>query len=252
MAGATTSCSTEKSFQEAPLREVRHQEEGIFELRFAWTGPLPRPGQFFLVRPTRTSVLLGRPLSVYGATDTVDFLVARRGRGSAELADLRPGQTAELSGPLGNSWPIPPPTGKIALVGGGIGIAPLVFLADSLSPSAYDFYAGFRARPFGLQTLRAANLVIATEDGSVGHSGRIPAFLDTSGYTAVYACGPEAMLRAVSALCALSGTPCFLSLERRMACGVGACLGCTVRTTSGNRRCCVDGPVFAAQEVLFD
>jgi NAD(P)H-flavin reductase len=96
----------------------------------------------------------------------------------------------------------------------------------------------------------ARNLVVATEDGSVGQKGLIPDLLDPAQYGAVYTCGPEPMLRVVAASCAAAGTPCFVSLERHMACGVGACLGCTVKTASGNRRCCADGPVFRAGEVF--
>jgi NAD(P)H-flavin reductase len=99
---------------------------------------------------------------------------------------------------------------------------------------------------------RARERVIATEDGTMGHTGRIPEFLDPSGYAAVYACGPEPMLRAVAVSAKQAGVPCFVSLERHMACGVGACLGCTVRTARGNRRCCADGPIFNAEEVFFD
>jgi NAD(P)H-flavin reductase len=94
--------------------------------------------------------------------------------------------------------------------------------------------------------------VVATEDGCEGCTGRIPDYLEGADYSAVYACGPEAMLRAVAKSCENAGTPCWLSLERRMACGVGACLGCTVATKAGNRRCCADGPIFSSQEVIFD
>jgi len=252
-------CSTEKAFREAPLIGADDWGGGIFELRLAWTGPAPLPGQFFMLRAPRSPVLLGRPISVFGWTAApgssggeLRFLVARRGAGTADLAALRPGDTAELTGPLGNTWPDPPPEGTVALVGGGIGLAPLAFLADRLDASRFDFYAGFRSRPYGLDDLKARRRIIAAEDGSADHQGRITDFLDPSSYAAVYACGPEAMLRTVAAACGAAGKPCYLSLERRMACGVGACLGCTVRTSAGNRRCCVDGPIFAASEVLFD
>jgi NAD(P)H-flavin reductase len=94
-------------------------------------------------------------------------------------------------------------------------------------------------------------MVIATEDGTAGRKGRIPDMLDPAKYAAVYACGPEPMLRAVGVSAKQAGVPCFISLERHMACGVGACLGCTVETTRGNRRCCADGPIFNAEELGF-
>ncbi|MCL2381526.1 MAG: dihydroorotate dehydrogenase electron transfer subunit [Treponema sp.] len=252
---------------------------GIASIEFLWPGPPPRAGQFFLVKPRRTGVFLGRPISVSGwkpgqTADggTVRFLVARQGQGSRELADLKPGEEAELIGPLGNYWAAaeifagsPESLPPIALIGGGVGIAPLLAFAGELTDSAqgsvspkrvlFDFYAGFRSAPFGLETLNPPNarsLVIATEDGCEGAKGRVTEFFAPSGYGGVFACGPEPMLRAIRDACAASTVPCFISVERHMACGVGACLGCTVKTTGGNQRCCVEGPIFDAGEVCFD
>jgi NAD(P)H-flavin reductase len=254
------------------LRANTPVNDAIFRLEFAWPGPAPRAGQFFLIRPCRTSVLLGRPISVFGwdgPSALLRFLIAKRGRGTGELAALGAGEKAELIGPLGNAWAdaalqgtsapggIRPPQGTAArllpaLISGGIGVAPLAALGAELEPGAFDFYAGFRTGAFGLEGLRPRSLCIATEDGSAGLRGRIPDFLEPAKYAAVYACGPGAMLKAVAESCKKAGVPCFVSLERRMACGVGACLGCTVRTAGGNRRCCADGPVFPAEELLFD
>jgi NAD(P)H-flavin reductase len=212
------------------------------------------------------------------------------------------GEIAELSGPLGNAWgdfagPVfgairssaaPIAERKpIALIGGGIGVAPLAAFAAELAeddaeevlaqqvlsePVLFDFYAGFRTNfknteerfdILGPGALYAQNLIIATEDGSRSKNGgeskkgRIPDFLDPAKYAAVFACGPEPMLKAVAKKCKQTGTPCFISMERRMACGVGACLGCAIKTTAGNgepkvRHCCADGPIFNAEEVIFD
>jgi NAD(P)H-flavin reductase len=210
----------------------------------------------------------------------------------------RPGDRAELSGPLGNSWaaaaaavhatasaPGPSPAAAVhataavavpaaaaiaaadaaaaiadvavpaaALVGGGVGVAPLACYARELSAGGgvYDFYAGFRGGSYGLEGVGARSLVIASEDGSEGRTGRIPDFFSPEGYGAVFVCGPEALMRIVAAACAAAHTPCYVSLERRMACGAGACLGCTVVTRRGNRRCCADGPVFNAEDVYFE
>jgi NAD(P)H-flavin reductase len=197
----------------------------------------------------------------------VRFLIARRNRGTEELAAMRPGETAELTGPLGNAWGdfFPAIPGgekkKTALIGGGIGIAPLLALSAELPRFSFDFYAGFKTRLgggeeehglLGPALLNAKETIIAAEDGDEGRKGRIPDFLDPSLYQAVYACGPEPMLKAVTASCGLAGTPCFISMEKHMACGVGACLGCTVRTINGNRRCCAGGPIFRAGEIFFD
>jgi NAD(P)H-flavin reductase len=194
-------------------------------------------------------------------------MIALRGKGTAELAGLGCGGRAELTGPLGNAWtdllPAEKGGGATALVGGGIGIAPLLALALELrdAGAGFDFYAGFKTltsnpndREYGelFGPLFPGEIILATEDGSRGNTGRIPSFLDPGTYRTVCACGPEPMLKAVTDVCAAAAVPCFISLERRMACGAGACLGCTVRTTRGNRRCCADGPVFPAAEILFD
>jgi NAD(P)H-flavin reductase len=249
----------------------------MFRLDIAWSGPPPRAGQFFLLRPERTGCFLGRPVSValvepHGAariSGSIRFIIAVRGKGTAELAGLRSGDKAELTGPLGNAWadflPVEKGAGKTALIGGGAGIAPLLALASELrdAGAGFDFYAGFKSMSpepddteygdfFSHPFFEAGNIVLATEDGGRGNTGLIPDFLDPGSYRAVCACGPEPMLKAVRAKCAAAGVPCFISMERRMACGAGACLGCTVKTAGGNKRCCADGPVFPATEILFD
>jgi NAD(P)H-flavin reductase len=252
---------------------------GVFRLECTWRGNAPRAGQFFMLKPKRSAVFLGRPVSVAaltpapsGQTDgysVLAFLIVRRGQGTEELADMRAGEELYLTGPLGNAWQdVLPKRGKIALAGGGIGIAPLTALLAEVRRSGaqtgpeyrFDFYAGFRTafkairEQAGLSEpdfLGAETVIIATEDGSEGKKGRVPVFLDPSPYSAVCACGPEPMLAAIAASCRAAGIPCYLSLERRMACGVGACLGCTVETVRGNKRCCADGPIFPAEELLF-
>ena len=237
----------------------------IFRLDFIWQGNA-QAGQFFMVKPKRSAVFLGRPISMaLRENDTVKFLIARRGRGSLELASMRPGEEAELIGPLGNAWadflPVEKNGKPIALIGGGIGIAPLHALLCEDSGFKFDLYAGFRTgfknmdeqqSLFGAASSKAENIILSTEDGKTGKKGLIPDYLEPEKYAAVCACGPEPMLKAVAARCSVFGVPCFVSLERRMACGVGACLGCTVQTVNGNRRCCADGPIFNADEVIFD
>jgi NAD(P)H-flavin reductase len=262
----------------------------IFRLDLAWPGPEPKAGQFFLIKPKRSGVFLARPVSVafrqkaiedtpknrrrlrgksgnhvtYMITDSICFLIARRGPGTAELAEMKPGEEVELTGPLGNCWEEFLPkknTGKpIALIGGGIGVAPLEWLPEEFTKYQFDFYAGFRTgfknleERYGLlgSGLHLHNLIIATEDGKEGMKGRIPDFLDPAKYAAVFACGPAPMLRSVAARCEEARVPCYISMEKHMACGVGACLGCPVKTKSGNKRCCADGPIFPAEEVIFE
>ncbi|MDR2135366.1 MAG: dihydroorotate dehydrogenase electron transfer subunit [Treponema sp.] len=246
----------------------------VFRLDFEWPGPAPAAGQFFMIRAQRGSPFLPRPISVYrwdGVSRRLSFLVLKKGRGTGELGQLRAGEGAALTGPLGNRWKdflpqaIPrgetgdgdtPPGeavlgGAPALVGGGIGIAPLAALGDELG-GGFDLYAGFRSASFGLESLRdrAASLLVASEDGSEGRRGRIPDFAEYRGRPCVFACGPLPMLRAVAEQCRIAGVPCYVSMERSMACGVGACLGCTVKTAAGNRRCCADGPIFPAADIF--
>ena len=191
----------------------------------------------------------------------LSFIVIRRGQGSREIMDMRPGEEAVLIGPLGNSWAemeISPDssgnkrTGPIALIAGGTGIAPLLAFTQELGEATYDFYAGFRTGSYGLEKIKPKSLIISTEDGSQGLKGRITDFFTPSGYSAVYACGPEPMLKAAGDACIAGDIPCFISMERNMACGVGACLGCTLKTTKGLKHCCSDGPIFKAEEVCFD
>ncbi len=262
-----TRCSHDRAFLPGTIiaNPIIHRAKGegaVSVLQVSWDGPTSRPGQFFMVRLVRSGVLLGRPISVLDHRKGIlSFLVAERGAGSRELVQGRPGDTIELAGPLGTTWPsLPELTSDsssaeqrpIALVGGGIGIAPLLFLSRTMDTADFRFFAGFRSRPYGLESLPAQSLTIATEDGSAGHRGRIPDFFNAAEYRAVYACGPTPLLKRIAEDCVKATVPCFISLEERMACGVGACLGCTVRTKQGNRRCCADGPIFAAEEVLFD
>ena len=260
----------------------------VFRLELSWRGSVIRAGQFVMVKPKRSGVFLPRPLSVaFWQDNSVGFLVQRKGRGTEELASLHPGEEVELTGPLGNAWTdfLPAVSARkdrglkpIALIGGGVGIAPLLALGSELPKGSYDFYAGFRngfcsneeknllLEPVfpgialsGAVLSGPGQLIIAAEETAEECSGfnagvrtgRIPDFLDTANYAAVCACGPEAMLRTVAEKCAAAGVPCYVSLERRMACGAGACLGCTVTTAKGNRRCCADGPVFPGTEVFL-
>ena len=242
-------------------------------MEFRWPGSVPEAGQFFLIKPRRSQVFLARPISAalwrkaepeVSKTYSDDvvivrFIIAVRGAGSRELAELKSGDEAELMGPLGNSWAsaagkaMNTDNGKpLALVSGGVGIAPILALIQELGSGTFDLYAGFRAGTFGLNDVKPRTLVVATEDGSRGKKGRIPDFFKPDAYAAVFACGPEPMLKAIGARCAENGVPCFVSMEKHMACGVGACLGCRVKTSGGNRSCCSDGPVFNFKEILFD
>jgi NAD(P)H-flavin reductase len=245
----------------------------IFRLDFIWQGSsVPKAGQFFMIKPKRSTVFLGRPISMamYQEPKMITFLIIQCGKGTEELASMRSGEEAELIGPLGNAWEhfLPPTKNNlskpIALVGGSLGIAPLLALLGEFEDKPgyhFDTYAGFKTgfanleiknKLMGTAFQYSEKTIIATEDGKDGLKGRIPDFLEPEKYDAVFSCGPEPMLKAVAVKCNSAGVPCFISMDKRMACGVGACLGCTVKTVNGNRRCCADGPIFKADEVIFD
>jgi len=237
----------------------------IFRLDVSWHGNAPKAGQFFMIKPKRSAVFLGRPIGVaLWKSGTLTFLIAKIGRGTAELASMRTGEELELIGPRGNAWadflPVEKNKAKpIALVGGGLGVAPLNALLCEAPGRSFELYAGFKTGFNSPEEKNAvlwpdigARIIIASEDGKTGQKGLILDFLEPEEYAAVCACGTLPMLKAVAKKCIAKGVPCFISMESRMACGVGACLGCAIKTVNGNRRCCADGPIFKAEEVIFN
>ena len=222
--------------------------------------PLPLAGQFYMLQAVRTNTLLGRPISVFhvnkdGAAPRLEFLILLKGQGTKELCTLLPDDKINLLGPCGNCFP--KAAGKACIVGGGIGVAPVAGFAETLPAGSYDFYASFKSGSYGLEHIKPANLTITTDDGSVGVHGMLPAALTEEtlrqgNYSAVYACGPTPMLAYVKKVAEAAGLPCYLSLESHMACGVGVCLGCTIQTTEGKKRCCTEGPVFYSRILDFE
>lgn len=222
----------------------------------------PAAGQFYMLHAVRSNTLLGRPISVYHAEKgyfgdiEVTFLILVKGEGTKELCSLEENDKINLLGPCGNRFPCPA-DGKTLIVGGGIGVAPVAGFAETLPEGSYDFYASFKSGSYGLEHIRPAKLTITTDDGSVGVHGMLPVALTKEavkegGYNAVYACGPAPMLKYVKEVAEELGIQCWLSMEARMACGVGVCLGCVIDTTEGKKRCCKEGPVFDSKLLKFD
>jgi dihydroorotate dehydrogenase electron transfer subunit len=234
-----------------PMAEVLANEavgEGFWLLRARQPNGA-RAGQFYMLRAWERYPLLSRPVSVFDADSaSVSFLYQAVGEGTRLLAALAPGDGISLQGPYGNGFPSV--TGRVALVGGGAGIAPLHYAAKELqkqkTTANVDIYLGFRERAIltGLYE-RAARRVIVNIGGFVTDD------ISPEEYDAILTCGPEPMMRALYAKCEAAGAArrLYVSTERRMACGVGACLVCSCKTAGGNRRVCKDGPVFAAKEV---
>ncbi|MCQ2591877.1 MAG: dihydroorotate dehydrogenase [Treponema sp.] len=227
------------------------------------TNQLPAAGQFFMLHPERSNYLLGRPISVYHVENGADgknvvyFLILLKGNGTAELNHLRCGDKIKLLGPCGNRFYPSGSDKKVLIVGGGIGVAPVAGFAETLAEGSYDFYASFKSGCYGLDYIKPNKLVITTDDGSVGVHGMLPVALteealSSGNYAAVYACGPTPMLAYVKQIAEKCGVQCWLSMEARMACGVGVCLGCTIETTLGRKRCCKDGPIFDSRVLTLE
>lgn len=212
-----------------------------------------KPGQFFMLKTLDNSFLLPRPISVNDADEnTVTFLYRVEKVGTTQISKLREKEEIQAVGPLGNGFNLNELNGKIAVVGGGIGIAPLLYLTKKLGNKA-DVYLGYKDSVYYNEEFEkyANSVLVITEDGSVGKKGFVTDYINYENYDAVVTCGPEIMMFKISDGCKAKNVSCYMSLERRMACGLGACLGCTVETISGNKRACKDGPVFLSDELLI-
>jgi dihydroorotate dehydrogenase electron transfer subunit len=178
------------------------------------------------------------------------------------MAERESGDVMDAIGPLGTGWNVPERVEHALLVAGGLGAAPLGMLSEELAARGTAVTVALGAptqeRLVGREVFEASarRIEYATDDGSEGTQGFVTevtgSLLAESGFDVVCVCGPEIMERAVSAQAAEAGVACRVSLERLMACGIGACLSCVVTTTEGRKRACVDGPVFDASELVWD
>jgi dihydroorotate dehydrogenase electron transfer subunit len=227
--------------------------EDVFRLTVATTTG-GTSGQFYMVRAWEREPLLARPISIHNVSeDTVSFLYQVCGRGTELLARLGQGGTVALTGPLGHGFRTSELRGRIAIVTGGIGIAPMFCLARTLPTGDVTIIAGFKSTPYAVAQLvdLGVNVRVSTEDGCDGTRGFCTEIFDPHVYDTVVTCGPTPMMARVAQLCAEAGVYCQASLEAHMACGVGACLVCSCPTVEGNKRVCADGPVFDAAEVIW-
>lgn len=219
------------------------------------------PGQFLHIK-CGDGLMLRRPISVStcstdGSEDQISVVFEIRGQGTAWLAQRDKGETLDVLGLLGNGYPIAPES-RCLLVGGGIGVPPLLGCAQ-YTQGRSSAILGFRSSDKGILQDRfrksCASVQLATDDGSLGYHGFVDAVLQSTlekdaSYDAVLACGPKPMLKNVAAVAQQFGIPCWVSMEERMGCGVGACLVCACGMKDGRMaHVCKDGPVFNAQEV---
>ena len=221
------------------------------------------PGQFISLYTKSDARLLPRPISICetdAAHGKLRIVYRIAGKGTEEFSTYKAGDTVDILGPLGNGFPLTVLHDKPAiLIGGGIGIPPMLELAKQLKGEKV-IVAGYRDADIFLdkELKKYGCLIIATDDGSVGTKGNVIDAIKENNIdgSVIYACGPTPMLRGVKAYAQEAGIEAYISVEERMACGVGACLGCVCRSTVTddhskvrNKRICKDGPVFPASDI---
>ncbi len=226
--------------------------------------PEPRPGQFFMIEVNRgTDPLLKRAFSLFRKTEQgLQLLYRIRGKGTEILQQMKEGSLLEVLGPLGTCYPLPSEDTIPLVIAGGIGIASVFSFVEQLAGRATVFY-GARTKNDLLMydELKefAKEILVSTDDGSAGQKGTIAdslsAFLSNlqspiPNYR-IYACGPHLLLKAVSEISGKYKILSYISMEEHMACGIGACLGCVVKTRDGYTRVCKEGPVFEAKEIIW-
>ena len=228
-----------------------------------------KPGHFVMLRVSENlDPFLARPFGIASVRSRKDIELYYRvvGRGTTLLTRVKTGATLAVHGPLGNGFPAPARGETPLLVAGGSGFPPLLFLAERHGAKA-RLFAGSRDKAClppsrAMQSFRSQVQAVhyATEDGSCGTCGfvtdALAAYLErpaAAGRPVIYACGPHPMLAAVSRLAADRGITCYVSLEERMACGLGVCMGCSVPVTAGGyQRACTEGPVFDSREIAWE
>ena len=218
-----------------------------------------KAGQFLSVYSNDGSRLLPRPISICEIDrekGKLRLVYRVAGKGTKEFSDMHAAATLKVMGPLGNGFP--KKEKKAFLIGGGIGIPPMLELAKELDCEK-QMVLGYRDELFLNDEFKPYGTVtIATEDGSAGTKGNVLDAIRENGLTAdiIYACGPTPMLRAIKKYAEENGIECYISREERMACGIGACLACVCQSKDkdahsnvNNKRICKEGPVFLAEEV---
>ncbi len=228
-----------------------------------------RPGQFVQVKPAGAEVqILRMPFCVYDVNPqigSIEVMYQVLGEGTTHLSTLRLGDAVSVVGPLGNGWNVPAGTKRALLVSGGLGAAPLNLLARELAAAGTQVDVVMGAPTSERLVCRdrltisaqgsGGSVQVATDDGSEGVHGFCTAIsspaIESGAYDYVAICGPGPMEKNAAAPAVAAGVPCEVSLEKLMACGIGVCLACIVETTSGRKRCCADGPVFNAAEVIW-
>lgn len=253
-----------KRIEDLKIIENKRLNKDFFTIELEGNNKIPdlKPGQFIQVRVDGSpETFLRRPISVHDVDyvkNTVKILIQIAGKGTETLSKVKPGDSLNIIYPLGNSFSLPASGNKILLVGGGCGIAPLLFLGKYLKSNGFvpDILLGFRNKDRIIefeQYLQIGNVFVTTEDGSMGEKGYVTthSIFSTHEYNMIYCCGPDRMMKAIAAYCKKKEIVCEVSLENLMACGIGACLCCVVDTVRGNLCTCIDGPVFNVNDLKW-
>lgn len=237
-----------------------------FLIRLSSFEPLPKlkPGQFVNIEIKDTSeIFLRRPFSVFEVNylqNTISIIVKILGRGSKRLTEIITGESISVIFPLGRGFTIPDKNDKILLIGGGSGVAPMLFLAkeSGLERENVSILIGAKTANDHINAndyLQYGNLYYATEDGSLGEKGFVTQHSvfrnNIKNYNKIYACGPDAMMKAISKEAKEGNVFCEVSLENLMACGFGVCLCCIEPTVRGNLCVCTEGPVFNINDLKW-
>jgi dihydroorotate dehydrogenase electron transfer subunit len=244
------------------ITEVEYPAKDHALLRFAAAEDIPGvPGEFVMIRGDwGVHPVLPRAFSLVESGATGSVLVKAIGEGTERLAAMTAGDELVVFGPLGNGYSVEDSERRPLLVAGGVGVAPLLFLAEQLAAAGIrpTFLYGARTEddlPLADDIAKVAELIVTTENGSVGEKGLITAPLERllaeDANAVIYSCGPDGMLHAVSNVAQCAGVPCQVALEAPMACGMGTCKGCAVMGTDGvYKYVCYDGPVFEAADIF--
>ena len=254
-----------KQIIDLTVRQTVHVHERYVLLKLTHEEPLPEmlPGQFVEVRVDDVpSTFLRRPISIHFVDKEKNelwLLVAAVGDGTRRLARLQPGDTLNCVLPLGNGFTMPQSADeRLLLVGGGVGVAPLLYMGAEMQQQGCEptFLLGARSQKDLLmldEFRKYGRVLVTTEDGSEGERGFVTnhSILAKEQFTRIATCGPKPMMVAVARMADKLGIACEASLENMMACGVGACLCCVENTTEGNLCVCKEGPVFDTKRLLW-
>lgn len=257
----------EKKKEQAVVISQEQLADGIYSMWIRTEASrTAKPGQFLSLYTNDGTKLLPRPISICeidaeNGSLRVVYRVTGEHTGTESFSRMKAGDTIPVIGPLGNGFPLERAAGKkVFLMGGGIGVPPILELAKQLECEEKQILAGYRDQQTFLKEEFEQNgtLYISTEDGSVGTKGNVMDAIRENGLKAdlIYACGPTPMLRAIKQYAEEQNIECYISLEERMACGIGACLACVCKlkekdhhSNVNNKRICKDGPVFLSTEV---